>query len=171
MLDSPPPFVLTLGFDPHTFARLNALRREYFPRHRNLIPAHSTLFHALPGDQEPLIRKVLEEVCSRAAPLSLGFPRLHLMGRGVAVVLECPELGALRGQLARAWSEYLTPQDRQSNRPHVTIQNKVAPEAARALFDRLDERWQPFEGRGARLLLWRYMGGPWEAAGEWALGG
>ena len=164
------PFILTLGFDAATFARLDALRRAHFPRERNFIPAHATLFHALPAEQEPLLRATLEQVCSRSQVLELRFPRLHFLGRGVAAVLECPSLPPLRAQLAGVWGEFLSPQDRQGHRPHVTIQNKVAPESARALFDRLSPAWEPFEGRGESLLLWRYRGGPWEAAGGFPLG-
>lgn len=170
MILEPPPFVLTLGFDKATLARLDALRREHFPRERNFIPAHATLFHALPGEHDALIRETLQAACSRSQVLGLSFPRLHFLGRGVAVVLECPGLPALRQGLAASWSELLTPQDRQGHRPHVTIQNKVAPQAARALFNRLDAQWEPFEGRSESLLLWRYRGGPWEAAGEFPLG-
>lgn len=169
MPDSP-PFIVTLKFDAATFALLDGLRRAHFPRERNFIPAHATLFHALPSEHEDLVRQTLQQVCVRAQVLELRFPRLHFMGKGVAAVLECPGLPPLRAQLARAWNEFLTPQDRQGHRPHVTIQNKVAPEAARALFERLDADWEPFSGSGEALLLWRYRGGPWEAAGEFALG-
>lgn len=164
------PFVLTLGFDEETFARLNTLRRAHFPRHRNHIPAHATLFHALPGAEEDRVREALEQECARVQVLECAFPRLRFLGRGVAIEMECPQLAPLRASLARAWGDLLTPQDRQGHRPHVTIQNKVAPEQARALFEKLDSEWEPFEGRGESLLLWRYRGGPWEAAGEFRLG-
>lgn len=169
MPDSP-PFIVTLKFDTETFARLDGLRRAHFPRERNFIPAHATLFHALPGEQEELVRETLRQVCAGSQVLALSFPRLHFMGKGVAAVLECPGLAPLHAQLARTWDDFLTPQDRQGHRPHVTIQNKVAPQEARALFERLDANWEPFSGRGEALLLWRYRGGPWEAAGEFALG-
>jgi 2'-5' RNA ligase len=54
------------------------------------------------------------------------------------------------------------PQDSQRFQPHVTIQNKVAPDEARALHRRLSAEFQPFTIRGEGLILWRYLGGPWE---------
>lgn len=52
-----PPLILALKLEQPAFERLDALRRAYFPPERNVIPAHLTLFHALPGDQEAAIRE------------------------------------------------------------------------------------------------------------------
>ena len=46
------PLILTLAFDEATFARFDGLRRRHFPDALNLIPAHATLFHHLPGEEE-----------------------------------------------------------------------------------------------------------------------
>ena len=91
------------------------------------------------------------------------------LGRGVAFVLESPRLGALRAELARRWGAWLTPQDRQAFRPHVTVQNKVSPADARALLERLQAGFAPFAVEGRALALWHYRGGPWEAAGRFPL--
>ena len=165
-----PPSVLTLKFDQAVFDYLDGLRRQYFPPGRNLVPAHTTLFHALPGDQEPVIRQMLRAECAESRALSLQFPKLRFLGRGVAVEVTCPELITLRGRLAKAWGVWLRPQDRQGYRPHVTIQNKAIPDEARVLHDRLAATWEPFDGRGEGLMLWRYLGGPWELAGEFPFG-
>ena len=90
---------------------------------------------------------------------------LRFLGRGVAYELRAPELVGLRGRLARGWQDWLTPQDAQGYRPHVTIQNKAAPEAARALRDAMQAGFAPFTVRAEGLLLWHYLGGPWELAG------
>lgn len=45
------------------------------------------------------------------------------------------------------------------------MQNKVAPEAARALQARL-AGLPAREGQAVGLDLWRYRGGPWEAAAQ-----
>lgn len=47
-------------------------------------------------------------------------------------------------------------------RPHVTIQNKVAPKVARALRDLLERDFIPQPLAIAGLGLHRYLGGPWE---------
>jgi hypothetical protein len=56
----------------------------------------------------------------------------------------------------------LTPQDAAGWRPHVTIQNKVAPHEARALLRRLSQDFQPRRVAIGGLAIWRYRGGPWE---------
>jgi 2'-5' RNA ligase len=157
------PLILTLALDAPSFERFDALRREHFPPARNLVPAHLTLFHALPGAEEPAILADLAEVCrEREWPLRLTVTGLRFLGKGVAYALASPELTALRGRLAERWSPWLTPQDRQPFRPHVTVQNKAAPETARALHERLGASFAPFEVGAGGLLLWRYLGGPWE---------
>lgn len=159
------PLILTLQLDAESFARLNTLRRQHFPPERNHLDAHITLFHALPAERETEIRAHLDHICARTAPLTLQFPRLRSLGKGVAVEVEAPELESLRRQLVSEWNGFLGPQDSQRIRPHVTICNKVSPEAARALFDELSLKWESFDGRGEGLQLWWYRGGPWEAAG------
>ncbi len=88
---------------------------------------------------------------------------MRFLGRGVAFTLRSPELARLRERLAAAWRPWLGAQDRQPFRPHVTVQNKVAPDAARALHAELSAGFAPFAAQGRGLLLWRYLGGPWEA--------
>jgi hypothetical protein len=86
-------------------------------------------------------------------------------------MVDAPELTRLRRRLATLWNEWLSAQDRQGYRPHVTIQNKVPSDQARRLYDQLAAEWEPFTGQGEGLLLWRYMGGPWEHAGEFLFEG
>ncbi len=56
-------------------------------------------------------------------------------------------------------------------KPHVTVQNKVSPERARALREQLLATFSPFEVEGVGLSLWRYLGGPWEPVGTYRFGG
>ena len=161
--------ILTLRLDAPTFARLDAERRAHFPPGRNFIPAHLTLFHDLRDEAE--VAATLSAICARTPPLPLRVTGLRSLGRGVAYELEGQGLTRLRRGLAEGWQERLTPQDRHSWRPHVTVQNKVAPETARTLLAELQARFQPWDARGEGLLLWRYRGGPWEAAGEFPFTG
>jgi hypothetical protein len=154
-----PPLILTLKLEQPTFEHLDALRRAHFPPERNVIPAHLTLFHRLPGEQEAAIRETLRLLCATTPVLPLRFLSLRFLGRGVAVEVESAELIALRRQLASVWSGWLSAQDRQGYCPHITIQNKVAPEQERELSAALTARWKPFEAAGEGLLLWRYL--PW----------
>jgi 2'-5' RNA ligase len=168
---TPPPLILTLKLDQHAFDVLDALRARHFPPERNFLPAHVTLFHALPGDQEQAIAATLHELCAETTALHLSFPKLRLLGKGVAVEIESADLIKLRKYLIRVWDMWLGMQDRQGFRPHVTIQNKVTPATARRLFDELRRTWQLFDGRGEALLLWRYRGGPWELVDEFTFNG
>ncbi len=154
--------ILTLQLDQETFARFNQLRQQYFPPEKNFLPAHVTLFHKLPGEQEQTIQQVLQAQCARTSILHLTFLKVRSLGRGVALDINCLELVQLRQQLATTWNHWLSRQDQQGYRPHITIQNKTTPEAARQLYGQLVHEWQPWEGRGEGLLLWRYKGGPWE---------
>ncbi|HYD99382.1 MAG TPA: 2'-5' RNA ligase family protein [Alphaproteobacteria bacterium] len=160
------PLILTLALDAAAFARFDALRRAHFPPERNHIPAHLTLFHHLPGGELPAIAAALAEAAGRRAPFPLAVTGLRPLGRGVAYAIESPPLLALRGALAARWAAWLTPQDRQPLRPHVTVQNKVAPAAAAALLAELAAEFAPWTATAEGLLLWRYRGGPWEAAGR-----
>ena len=165
------PLILTLGLDADSFARLDAERRALFPAHLNRIPAHVTLFHHLPGMEEAGVVQALRSACAGQEPAPVRVTEAFPLGRGVAYRLEAPEVAALRGRLARAWEAWLTPQDRQPWRPHVTVQNKVAPEVARITLARVRAGFAPWEARAEGLLLWRYRGGPWEAAGEFPFAG
>ena len=160
------PLVLTLALDAVSFGIFDALRKEHFPRERNWIPAHLTLFHALPGEEEGCIAHVLETECQTWSPIQFLISGVRFLGKGVAYEVQSQELENLRMRLAHQWKVWLTPQDRQGFRPHITIQNKVSPEVTRALHERLSQEFVPWEAQGEGLLLWRYMGGPWELVRE-----
>ena len=158
----PAPFVVTLGFDPATFGRLDALRRRYFPPDRNVVPAHLSLFHHLPSEQADAIDSALHQAASRSAPIPLSFAGLLKMGSGFALTVEAPGPGLIHASLSLQFRPWLTPQDRQRLHPHVTIMNKADRLAAALALAEFRESWEPFSGLGDALLLWRYRGGPWE---------
>lgn len=166
-----PPLIVTLALDAESFAWLDALRQAHFPPARNFLKAHLTLFHKLPGGEAEAVGAVLRAVAADVEPLPLVFAEPMFLGRGVAVRVESAALHAVRARLAQRWRAWLTAQDRQGFRPHVTIQNKVAPERARALHADLAAGWAPRTGTGPGLVLWRYLGGPWAHVEDVAFGG
>ena len=166
-----PPLILTLGLHPDDQARFDRLRTLHFPAGRNQVPAHITLFHRLPGAELPAIQALLAAEAAAIPPFPVEASGLRFLGHGVAYDLRAPALTALRGRLARAWAGWLTPQDAQGFRPHVTIQNKALPADARALHAAMQAGFAPFAVRAAGLRLWHYLGGPWEPAGDHTLGG
>jgi 2'-5' RNA ligase len=154
------PLIVTLKLDVDTFSRFDRLRREHFPAKLNHLSAHLTLFHQLPGGERDTVEADLRAVAPTAA-VELQVTGLRSLGRGVAFEIVSPPLSSLRAELARRWAHWLTPQDRQGFRPHVTVQNKVSVEEARALKVSLEAGFSPFMARGEGFLLWRYLGGPW----------
>jgi 2'-5' RNA ligase len=156
------PLILTLELDPHSFEILNALRKEHFPPERNFLDAHVTIFHKLPGEQEAALKTTLTTLAATTKTFDLSFSDLRFLGKGVAVNVESLKLIDLRKQLVNIWQDWLNAQDGQPFRPHVTIQNKVTPEEAKGLLEHLQKTWVPFSGKGTALLLWRYLGRPWE---------
>ena len=157
----PEPLVLTLAVDEEAQARLDALRRAHFPPERLLVPAHVSLFHALPGEHAETVLRDVEAAATPTFPVDV--TGVRSLGRGCALVLSSPGLLALRDRLAAAWEPWLTRQDAQRYAPHVTVQNKVEPAVARALLEQLSATFVPWSMTATGVHVWRYVGGPWEA--------
>ncbi|MDP2214332.1 2'-5' RNA ligase family protein [Phenylobacterium sp.] len=111
-MTEPPPLIITAALDEGAFDWFDDLRQAHFPQNRNLVPAHLTLFHALPGDHEPRIAEILKTACAARTPMRLAVRGPWFIGRGVAYRIASPELEALRADLAQAFAPWLTPQDR-----------------------------------------------------------
>ena len=164
------PLILTLRLDDETTLRFENDRQVFFPRDRNVVPAHVTLFNRLPGEEVDQVRLRLARIVRETPP-----PPVHvaevmaLARRGAAYRLEVPGLEALRRRIGAGFE--LAPQDRGRRKPHVTVQNRVGPEEAERTLATLRARFAPFDGRGVGLDLWWYRGGPWQAAGAFAFTG
>ena len=129
------------------------------------------MFHHLPGDELACVLPDLEETSRKQAPLTLEVTGLRSLSRGVAYTLDSADLVGLRASLASTWAGWLSAQDRQGYRPHVTVQNKVEPSRARELLADLTAAFVPFTVTGEGLQLWRYRRGPWEAVRRFAFEG
>lgn len=160
------PLIITAKMDAATFEFFDDLRRAHFPGEKNFLSAHITLFHQLPGEYLDQIEDHLKEVAARQQEIKLFFPDLEFIGRGSIARIESPPLRSLRNKLANHWSDWLTPQDRQHNPLHITIQNKATPDEARLLFEELRAGWKPITGAATALQLWHYRNGPWQLANE-----
>ena len=157
------PLILTALLDDASQARFERERQRFFPPGRNLIAAHVTLFHHLPGLEQAAVDRQLAAICEGRAPVPFAVTGLRSLGRGTAYALDMPDIATLRRHLATAWAPWLTAQDRQGWRPHVTIQNKVSPGDAKRLQATLMAGFAPWAGHVTGLRLWRYLGGPWES--------
>lgn len=165
----PAPIIVTVQLDAITADRFEAERRRYFPPALNRVPAHLTLFHALPGEAE---REVLEAVAAatRRPPFGVLVDGLRPLGRGVAYTVSSAELRVVRAAIATRFAGLLTAQDREKFRPHVTVQNKVSSAEARATLEHLAAGFVPFGATAEGVQLWRYRGGPWEPIAAVAFG-
>ena len=158
--------IVTAEFGPEDFAWLDGLRVRHYPTDRNRVPAHLTLFHAVPPSAESELRTRLRSAATRPAPRAQVAGLMNL-GGGVAYRIVSDDLNVIRQELADGLHGLLSAQDAQGWRPHVTIQNKVAPKDARDLLQSLERRFEPIPLRIAGLGLHRYLGGPWEALGNY----
>ena len=98
-------YILTAELDDASFAWLDGLRRKHFPRERNFLPAHLTLFYRLSSRQ------------------TAGLDDFELPDGSVPFLMSAPCMAANSRN-----------KDGQSWRPDVTIQNKVPAEAAKELY-------------------------------------
>ena len=156
------PIIVSALFGATDFAYFDGLRRTHFPPERNIIPAHLTLFHHLAPDLAAELKQRLSAETRGIAPPRARMGGLINLGRGVAFRIESPELEDIRARLTEAFAPMLTPQDRAGWRPHVTIQNKVLPAAAKSLLATLSAGFVVRPVAIVGLASWWYRGGPWE---------
>lgn len=162
--------IVTAELAPADLAWLDALRRRHYPPERNCLPAHLTIFHALPPSLEGEARHRLSLAARARAPKALVAGLMDL-GGGVAFRIVSEELDSIRAELAEAFHGMLGAQDSSGWRPHVTIQNKVPNREARNLLEALEQGFEPRPLGLAGLGLHRYLGGPWETLQVWSFRG
>lgn len=148
------------------FAWLDALRRKHYPPERNRVPAHLTLFRALPPSAEAEVRRSLARAAQRAAPEARTSGMIDL-GEGVALRVSSPGLEQVRDELAGEFHGLLSAQDRGPWIAHVTIQNKAEARAARVLLRQMREEFEPRAVKIRGLQLVRYADGGWEPLAAW----
>ena len=165
------PLIVAALLPPELQARMDALRREHYPPERNHLPAHVTLFHALPPSCEAELRQVLARMVAVNPPPPGRVEGVMSLGGGTAVRLASPALLAVRDELADHFEMLLSPQDQHTPRLHVTVQNKVSPREAKALQAQLSPQLQPLDFRFAGLALNAYRGGPWHLLKSWSFRG
>lgn len=153
--------IITAELGAEDQAWLDRLRRAHYPVERNRLPAHLTMFHALPPSSEAEVRSRLSRLADGGRPNAM-IDGIIDLGGGVAFRVVSTDLDRIREELASGFHGLLSAQDARGWRPHVTIQNKVSPKTARALAEALrrDFRPRPIAIRG--LGLHRYHDGPWQ---------
>jgi hypothetical protein len=165
------PIIITAQMGKGDQAWADALRAAHFPPERNQVKAHITLFHHLPPTHLTEIKARLAAMARECAAPPAMLSEVMLLGRGVAYRVDCPELVAMRDELAEGFNGLLTPQDQARPRLHITVQNKVEPKLAKALHAELTASFQPRPLAISGLSAFYYRGGPWDAIQSWSFSG
>jgi hypothetical protein len=163
--------IVTAELGSADFAWLDGLRRAHYPVERNQVPAHLTIFHALPPSAEGEVRRGLSRVAADMPPPRASIEGLMDLGGGVALRIVSTGLDAIRAELAEDFHGLLSASDAGGWRPHVTIQNKVSAREGRALMSALERDFRARPLAIAALGLHRYLGGPWERLASYAFRG
>lgn len=158
--------MVTLRLEDAVQRRFDAERTRLFPRGRTAVGAHVTLFHALPPHLRQEVQAELGQA-SEELPVPISVTEVYSLGRGVAYRLAGDEVQRFHRRLQERWRPHLTRQDAQPLRPHVTVQNKVDSEVARATLKELRTAFEPLTTAAVALELWRYDGGPWNLLRRW----
>ncbi|WWC92607.1 uncharacterized protein L201_007566 [Kwoniella dendrophila CBS 6074] len=190
------PLILTLRLDKTTHKLLTDLRYKHFPKHRNFLEAHVTLFHAIPLHRYDELDYKLNEICNNTNQWDVYFGEPEKMGnRGVYLVMrEKPSfqtsnlhkhlLSELKRNIKRD-EDKLTNQDLQTmKKPHVTILNKAENENQvndclddlNQFFDNLknsssDNQRGQHRGKAVGFEVFEYLGGPWKSVKEYSFKG
>lgn len=156
------PFILTAALPDDIQGWAEGLRRAHFPPERNHLHAHVTMFHSFAPSLLDELQDYLPQVARDFAAPQAAITGLLDFGKGTAIALESPQLRRLRALIAEHFHGNLTEQDLHDPRPHITIQNKVSKEEARALQAELGPTIEKRSFAFTALELHRYLGGPWE---------
>ena len=165
------PFIVTAELPRAVFAWADALRTAHFPPERNHLAAHVTLFHAFAPSQREELIGMLGGIAADHAPPPARIEGLMNLGGGTALAIRSPEMLAIREAIAERFHGALTAQDSHPPRLHITVQNKVSPEAARALQRELEAALVPRDFAFTGLGLHLYLGPKWRAQGIWKFRG
>jgi hypothetical protein len=163
--------IVAAELPPDIYSWANQLRQDHYPPERNFLKAHVTLFHALPPSAEAEVRACLGEMAARLAPVPARLEGVMKLGKGTALEIFSPTMTDLWEKLAERFHGMLVPQDLHRPRLHITIQNKVSIEEAKALQAELGLRILPRDFAFRGLKLHAYRGGPWELLHRWRFRG
>jgi 2'-5' RNA ligase len=164
------PLIVTATFGDGDNGWLQELRRKHYPADRNRVPAHLTLFRQLPPSAQGELARRLAACAAAPAPRA-EIAGVMDLGEGTALRVASETLEEIRDDLAASLRGLLTAQDQGPWTPHVTIQNKVEPKAARRLQQQLAATFRPRPLGIKALALWRYLDGPWEPLKAWSFRG
>jgi hypothetical protein len=148
-------------------ARLDALRRTHYPPDRNRVPAHCTLFHAIPGMVAPELAATLARLTATTPPPRARIDRIIDLDGGTALGLASADLAHVREELADHFHGLLTGGDAVPPRFHITLQNKVDRRTAHILQAELAGTWRAIDTPIPAIAVHRVIDGAWLPVGTW----
>lgn len=168
-------YVLTLKLEDTLSQPMDNLRKQYFPKRLNRIPAHLTFFHALPHSHLDKLEDSLTTLAAETKDFRVATGGPFKMKKGVGVNIDTgyQQIKNVHAQLRSQWSGFLSEQDAGGFRPHWTVMNKVDDE------DKVDNAFHAIrkelassahEGQAIGLDLWRYDRGNWIWSQEYTFG-
>ncbi len=165
------PYIVTASLPPEIQSWAEGLRRAHYPVHRNKLHAHVTMFHSFAPSLFDELKDFLPRVAAEFAPPFGRVTGVMDLGKGTAIALQSEELLQIREYIAEHFRGALTAQDLYEPRPHITVQNKVSKEEARALQAELRSQIEPRDFHFPALEMHIYRDGPWEAVKRCAFRG
>jgi hypothetical protein len=165
------PFIVTAELPVDIFSWANSLRVQHFPPERNKLKAHVTLFHSFAPSLREELRSVLSRLAGLYAPPEARCEGLMDLGKGTALAIQSPGMLEVRGAIAEHFHGAQTAQDKHEPRLHITVQNKVTPQEAKALQRALSQSLRPRPFRFTGLGLHLYRETHWEEMGIWKFRG
>ncbi len=170
-LNGAAPFIVTAELPGEVLAFADALRREHYPPERNRLAAHVTLFHAFAPSLREELKRVLARAAGDHAPPAAVLDGIMDLGSGTALAIRSSAMLAIREAIAEHFHGALTAQDRHEPRLHITVQNKVTPQAAKALQRALEQSLAPRRFAFPALGLHLYRETHWDTLGTWKFRG
>jgi len=165
------PLILTAQLPADLQGWAERLRRQHYPPERNRVPAHVTLFHTLPPGAESELRRVIARLAADTPAVPARIGGIMDLGQGTALRIDSPAMLDLRDDIADFCHGLLTAQDQARPVLHVTIQNKVSKQDARALQSELYQSLEVIDFRFAGLALHQYDEGKWIELQQWRFRG
>lgn len=150
------PLLVTAELPGDVLVWADRLRNAHYPPERRRMGAHVTLLHALPPSAEPEVRRLLAELACEAPPPARVTGLMDL-DPGTAFAVDSPDIKRLHAEMSDRLHGLIQQKDDRPLRPHITVQAKVAPEAAARLRAELERDFTPrsFRFRGLGLYVWR----------------
>ena len=157
------PLILTLKLDKATQTFLTDLRTKHFPKNRNYLAAHVTLFHAIPAHRYADLDAHLHALAQKTNSwdVFVGEPK-KMSNKGVMVTVRDRPHGTIESihddiqhflkTSAKKDEDRLTDQDsRRMGKAHVTIMNKAEEDEVERCLQEVEKDFAGLKQPGDRF--------------------